>query len=217
MRQVPRTRTVPLAAALTLAAATACGCTNGDASPDRDRPRALTSPTCRTYTRTGQRIGITIPPGFTIHDTIDYVGPGSTPNFTYTLENLLSQATLPAPSGGTSLNALISLFSYGPHDLRDVEAIDRAVGIANTETGGTGIDPPATPTTIAGLPGKTGTFTDPDALTKNNPATTPAVVRYWLLNTADTQIIIVLISRTPDLDNRYTPQILTGLHPGGCP
>jgi hypothetical protein len=57
--------------------ATASGCTAGnDPSPSDTGPTALTSPTCRTYARTGQKIGITIPTGFTIRDAApDYVGP----------------------------------------------------------------------------------------------------------------------------------------------
>jgi hypothetical protein len=210
----------PILAMLLALAAGLAGC-----SPDK--PRQATTPTpggivsltagaCRTYTHAGRQVGITFPAGSTVYDYPHrWIGPGAS-DINFTLENLVGQATLPAPGGTGALDVMISLFAYGPNDLRDAKALSRAVDIAVIEAAGTYRETfPATATTAAGLSGLTGSLTDPKALAANGSGR--GVVRYWQLTSSDTQIILVLVSRTPDLDTRHGTTTITGLHPTGCP
>jgi hypothetical protein len=172
----------------------------------------LASATCRTYPHGAQRLGVTIPAGFILEDPAK-----NRDDLTAGRVFVLSYAWL-RREGIQLPIALIAAYAYGLGQPHDDDALQRSIDSAVTIAGGAFLTAiPATTATTAGMPGLTGSTSHGRALNFATPQPGASTVRYWLMNVADAQYVLVLISRTGELDKRYSRELVAGLYRGGCP
>jgi hypothetical protein len=172
----------------------------------------LTTAVCHTYPRGGQRLGITIPPGFVIEEP-----PKSAADLARDQRvNLVMRSRLFGGNGQLP-DVDLTTFAYGHGERRDKDALVMSLVMALREAGGlTPTSTPITVTTIAGMPALTGNITDDSAL-NNADQSGNSIVRYWEFTVSDAHYVLVLITRTPGQDKQYAEELISGLHPGGCP
>jgi hypothetical protein len=213
MSSWPRTLWLPTTAAV--AAAMLVGCTGGsDPSRVSERPTAtataLANATCVTLEHEDQRLGVTVPAGFTVTTPPDNAAELAD---VYRV-NLLSLAQR-KEFEATPPTAMLAVYGYGRDEREGQSALEATVLNFTGITGGVNQANPisATPTTVAGARGAAGSRTDSRALDSNPP---DATLRWWMVPTDDGLFIVTLATATPDLDARYSTEVPTGLTPGGC-
>jgi len=214
-RRVPRLL-AGVVAGVVVAAGVLAGC--DDSSPASSQPpstsaKPLANAKCVTLEHKGQKLGVTMPAGFTVatpppqaEDVAD----------TY-LVNLLSLAQLPE-SGRTLPTAMIAVYGYGRGEREGQSALEASVLNFKQNTGGSSRGKPitATPTTVAGTQGTAGSDVDPRALDYNAPTNEDSVLHWWTIPTDDGLFIVALATITAEMDARYSTEVPAGLTLGGC-
>ena len=176
-------------------------------------PPALTSAECVPIEHEGQRLGVTVPAGFSVAtppvDAAERAKAGHV--------NLLSLAQL-AESGRRLPTAMIAVYGYGRGEAEGQRALELSVLNLKGLTGGSSSGNPirATPATVAGAEGSAGGDGDPRALDYNAPDAVDSPLRWWTVPTDDGVFVVTLATTTPELDRQYATELPAGLKPGGC-
>ena len=204
---------LPTSAAV--AAAVLVGCTGGgDSSRGSARPTAtatsLTSATCVTLEHEDQKLGVTVPAGFTV-TTPPAKAAEIAEDYRVNLLSLAQRKEFDA----TPPTAMLAVYGYGRGEREGQSALEASVLNFTGITGGVNHGEPisATPTTVAGTQGAAGSHTDSRALDYNPP---DATVRWWMIPTDDGLFIVTLATATNELDAQYSTEVPSGLTLGGC-
>jgi hypothetical protein len=209
------------AAALLAVAGLLAGCdTGGDDDPDTTAttsaaasPAPLTEARCEALEHEGQRLGVTMPAGFSVATPPVKEAAKAEPFDV----NLLSLARLPQ-AGRELPTAMIAVYGYGPGEAEGQRALELSVLNLKGLSGGSSRGRPitATPTTVAGTQVSAGGDVDARALDYNAPDSVDSPLRWWTVPTDDGLFVVTLATTTPELDKQYAAELPAGLKPGGC-
>jgi len=176
-------------------------------------PSPLASAECVSLEHEGQRLGVTVPAGFSVATP-----PPNAAELTDIYHvNLLSLAQR-SESGRTLPTAMIAVYGYARGEPEGQRALELSVLNLKDLAGGSSRGNPirATPTTVAGVQGSAGGDGDPRALDYNSPDAVDSPLRWWTLPTDDGLFVVTLATATPELDRQYSAELPAGLKPGGC-
>jgi hypothetical protein len=199
------------------------GCTDGDEQAPTGTPSAsggasaspepLAAAECVPLEHEGQRLGVTMPAGFSVATP----PPDAAELADIYHVNLLSLAQR-TESGRTLPTAMIAVYGYGRGEAEGQRALELSVLNLKDLTGGSSRGNPitATPTTVAGTQGSAGGDGDARALDYNAPDAVDSPLRWWTLPTDDGVFVVGLATTTPELDRQYAAEVVAGLKPGGC-
>lgn len=190
------------------------GCTGGSGDGVATAsPTEAGRVTCSDLVHQGRHLGLTVPAGFAVTDQ-PKVGQDAAEAARV---NVIGEAKSPANQPVPSVQILV--FGYGTGERSGQSALEASVLAFKNAVGGSSSGDPivATPTTIAGVAGTAGGGQDDRALDYTDPDSIPTPLRWWTVKVDEVQFVITMAARTDDLDSRYAPQVLDGLHPGGCP
>jgi hypothetical protein len=201
---------------LTGVAVVLAGCDSGDdASRTPERPSAtpLANAECVTVEHENQKLGVTVPAGFTVTTPPDNAAELAD---TYKV-NLLSLAHR-TESGDSVPTAMLAVYGYGPGEREGQSALEASVLNFKQQTGGTSRGNPisATPTPVAGTQGSAGGDKDSRALDPNAQDTVDSTLRWWTVPAPEGLFVVTLATATTDQDTRYSTEVPAGLTLGGC-
>jgi hypothetical protein len=194
------------------------GCDSGRglsaaSEPATHSPAPLADAKCLTIEHETQKLGVTVPAGFTVATPPENAAELAD---TYKV-NLLSLAQRPE-NGATLPTAMLAVYGYGPGEREGQSALEASVLNLTALTGGSSRGKPitTTPTSVAGKQGAAGAKGDSRALVYNAPDDVDSMLRWWTIPTDGGLFIVTLATVTPELDEQYTTEISAGLTLGGC-
>ena len=173
----------------------------------------LASSECVAVEHKGQKLGVTVPAGFTVAtppENAADIADTYKVNVLSLAQRMESDRTLPV--------AMLAVYGYGRGEREGQSALEASVLNFKRLTGGVNVGNPisATPTTVAGTQGSAGGHGDSRALDYNAPDQVDSTLRWWLVPTGDGLFIVTLATLTPELDARYSAEIPAGLALAGC-
>jgi hypothetical protein len=223
-RRTARGTPAGLLAGLAAVAVLLAGCESGGEDPPATSttgatgtaaasPPPLAAAECVSLEHEGQRLGVTMPAGFSVATP-----PSNAAELADTQHvNLLSLAQRPE-SGRALPTAMIAVYGYGRGEAEGQRALELSVLNLKLLSGGSSRTNPitATPATVAGTQGSAGGDVDARALDFTGQDALDSPLRWWTVPTDDGLFVVTLATSTPDLDRQYAAELLSGLKPGGC-
>jgi hypothetical protein len=175
--------------------------------------RETTRSECTPVEHGGERLGVTVPAGFSVTTT-----PSGSEGLTESQDVDLLAVAQHRDATGRLPTVVVAVYAYAAGEGAGQEGLRASVANFRTLVGADDASAPVTakPATVAGRRGSAGGAEDETAMDFQEPDGEPSPLHWWTVSSGRGQFVVLMGSRDAATDHRYAPQFLSGLKAGGC-